>query len=123
MCGTLALNLIQAAREDLQQCLDLMPPADAATGATKRDREDVEREVADMDRQLQAAAERAAARAAAAAARPQRVTNYARARVTIEEHADEAEEEEREYMGRAGQGCSSAGRNWTVSMVTDRMVL
>lgn len=88
------LRLWQAAREDLQQCLDLMPPADAATGAAKRDREDVEREVADMDRQLQAAVERAAARAAAAAARPQRVTNYARARVTIEEHADEAEEEE-----------------------------
>lgn len=42
--------------------------------------------------QLSEAARRAQERAAAAAARPQRVTRYARAQVTIEEHSDHEDE-------------------------------
>jgi hypothetical protein len=69
----------------MQRCLELMPPKDKA-------RADVEEEMLRAEANVVAAEKRAAERAAAAAARPQRVTSYARARVTIEEHDDGGED-------------------------------
>ncbi|GLC34689.1 hypothetical protein PLESTB_001234500 [Pleodorina starrii] len=82
------LKLWEACRDDLRVCLELMPPTD-------RSRKDVQAELDRAEAQVDKAQRRAEERAAAAAARgPQRVTKYARARVTIEEHEDEAEESE-----------------------------
>ncbi|GIL72215.1 hypothetical protein Vretimale_304 [Volvox reticuliferus] len=79
------LKLWEASRNDMQRCLDLVPPKD------DRIRNEVAKELERADANVMAAKERAAARAAAAAARaPQRVTKYKS--VTIEEHDDDEEE-------------------------------
>ncbi|KXZ43261.1 hypothetical protein GPECTOR_96g727 [Gonium pectorale] len=96
------VKLWELACEDLQRCLDMLPANNPA-------RKDLENDLEESRAQVREAANRAAERAKLAAAAKPRVTSYAKARVTIEEHEDEPEDDAGELGYRKPGGGKGKG--------------